>query len=168
MRNDGSLDGEATVTAWLDGQTQEVAPGGVVLLQPGESVTLFPGTHHAFWGEGGDAALGEVSTVNDDQTQEVAPGGVVLLQPGESVTLFPGTHHAFWGEGGDAALGEVSTVNDDQTDNDFPEPLARFSAIEEDQQPHRLPVSDYAALRQRGAPAEDQGAALDPQRASAL
>ena len=73
MRNDGSLDEEGTVTAWLDGQTREVAAGGVVILEPGESITLFPGTYHAFWGEGGDVALGEVSTVNDDQTDNYFP-----------------------------------------------------------------------------------------------
>jgi hypothetical protein len=27
-----------------------------------------PGDWHAFWGEGGDVLIGEVSTVNDDET----------------------------------------------------------------------------------------------------
>jgi D-lyxose ketol-isomerase len=54
------------VTAYLDGRAREVDPGTTVLLSPGESITLFPGTYHAFWGEGGDAAIGEVSSVNDD------------------------------------------------------------------------------------------------------
>ena len=73
MRDDGGLDEQGTVTAWLDGQKREVAAGGVIALQPGESITLFPGTFHAFWGEGGDVALGEVSTVNDDQTDNYFP-----------------------------------------------------------------------------------------------
>ena len=37
----------------------------------GESVTLMPGDLHAFWGEGGDVLIGEVSTVNDDETDNV-------------------------------------------------------------------------------------------------
>ncbi len=40
-------------------------------LQPGESVTLMPGNWHAFWGEGGDVLIGEVSTVNDDLTDNI-------------------------------------------------------------------------------------------------
>ena len=30
-----------------------------------------PGNWHAFWGEGGDVLIGEVSTVNDDLTDNV-------------------------------------------------------------------------------------------------
>ena len=40
-------------------------------LAPGESVTLMPGDSHAFWGEGGDVLIGEVSTVNDDVTDNI-------------------------------------------------------------------------------------------------
>ena len=40
-------------------------------LDPGESVTLLPGVWHAFWGEGGDVLIGEVSTVNDDLTDNI-------------------------------------------------------------------------------------------------
>ena len=36
-------------------------------MAPGESITLKPGIWHAFWGEGGDVLVGEVSTVNDDR-----------------------------------------------------------------------------------------------------
>ena len=38
---------------------------------PGESVTLLPGNWHAFWGEGGDVLIGEVSTVNNDLTDNI-------------------------------------------------------------------------------------------------
>ncbi len=31
-------------------------------------MTLLPGIWHAFWAEGSDALIGEVSTVNDDLT----------------------------------------------------------------------------------------------------
>ena len=30
-----------------------------------------PGVWHAFWAEGGDCLIGEVSTVNDDRTDNV-------------------------------------------------------------------------------------------------
>ena len=38
---------------------------------PGESVTLLPGDWHAFWGEGGDVLIGEVSTVNNHETDSI-------------------------------------------------------------------------------------------------
>ena len=66
MKPEGAVDEETKVTAHLDGRTREVDAGSVLLLTPGESITLFPGTYHAFWGEGGDALIGEVSSVNDD------------------------------------------------------------------------------------------------------
>ena len=58
-------------TVMLDGVPREVAAGEVIRLAPGESVTLMPGDWHAFWGEGGDVLIGEVSTVNDDETDNV-------------------------------------------------------------------------------------------------
>lgn len=54
-----------------DGIDREFAPGDKLQLAPGESVTLMPGDWHAFWGEGGDVLIGEVSTVNDDETDNV-------------------------------------------------------------------------------------------------
>lgn len=71
------------------------------------------------------------------------PGQKLRLAPGESVTLMPGDWHAFWGDGGDVLIGEVSTVNDDVTDNIFVDPIGRFAAIEEDEPPVHLLVSDY-------------------------
>ena len=44
---------------------------GPTVPDPGESVTLVPGDWHAFWGEGGDVLIGEVSTVNDDETDNI-------------------------------------------------------------------------------------------------
>ncbi|MEP5951190.1 MAG: D-lyxose/D-mannose family sugar isomerase, partial [Lentilitoribacter sp.] len=58
-------------TVWCDGLRREYAPGEKLKLAPGESVTLMPGDWHAFWGEGGDVLIGEVSTVNDDETDNV-------------------------------------------------------------------------------------------------
>jgi hypothetical protein len=54
-----------------DGLARTYAPGEVLRLAPGESVTLMPGDWHAFWGEGGDVLIGEVSTVNDDLTDNI-------------------------------------------------------------------------------------------------
>jgi D-lyxose ketol-isomerase len=54
-----------------DGIEVPYAPGQKLKLAPGESVTLMPGDWHAFWGEGGDVLIGEVSTVNDDVTDNV-------------------------------------------------------------------------------------------------
>ncbi len=54
-----------------DGIARTYRPGEKLRLAPGESVTLMPGDWHAFWGEGGDVLIGEVSTVNDDLTDNV-------------------------------------------------------------------------------------------------
>lgn len=54
-----------------DGIARDFAPGEKLQLAPGESVTLMPGDWHAFWGEGGDVLIGEVSTVNDDETDNI-------------------------------------------------------------------------------------------------
>ncbi len=58
-------------TVFCDGIARDFAPGEVLRLAPGESVTLMPGDWHAFWGEGGDVLVGEVSTVNDDETDNL-------------------------------------------------------------------------------------------------
>lgn len=54
-----------------DGIRRAYAPGEKFRLDPGQSVTLLPGDWHAFWGEGGDVLIGEVSTVNDDETDNI-------------------------------------------------------------------------------------------------
>lgn len=54
-----------------DGFDRVFAPGEKLRLAPGDSVTLMPGDWHAFWGEGGDVLIGEVSTVNDDETDNI-------------------------------------------------------------------------------------------------
>ena len=54
-------------TVWCDGIRRDYAAGDKLRLAPGESVTLRPGDWHAFWGEGGDVLIGEVSAVNDDE-----------------------------------------------------------------------------------------------------
>lgn len=54
-----------------DGIVRDYAPGEKLSFAPSESVTLRPGDWHAFWGEGGDVLIGEVSTVNDDETDNI-------------------------------------------------------------------------------------------------
>ncbi|MGR3714059.1 MAG: D-lyxose/D-mannose family sugar isomerase [Shimia sp.] len=60
-----------------DGIMREFQAGEKLRFAPGESLTLMPGDWHAFWGEGGDVLIGEVSTVNDDETDNIfrAPNG---------------------------------------------------------------------------------------------
>ncbi len=65
---DGSLDESSQVSVPVDGCIRTFDAGGILRLAPGESVTLLPGVFHAFWGEGKDVLIGEVSTVNDDAT----------------------------------------------------------------------------------------------------
>lgn len=67
----GDFGPDAGGTVLCDGMKRNFAPGEVLHLSPGESVTLMPGDWHAFWGEGGDVLIGEVSTVNDDLTDNV-------------------------------------------------------------------------------------------------
>ncbi|MBF9235319.1 D-lyxose/D-mannose family sugar isomerase [Microvirga alba] len=70
-RQDGGIDESADVSVPVDGVTRRLAAGGLLKLDPGESVTLLPGVWHAFWAEGRDVLIGEVSTVNDDLTDNV-------------------------------------------------------------------------------------------------
>ena len=62
--NDGLSSREVSVQC--DGVTRTVAAGGIVRLQPGESITLPTRLYHAFWAEDARVLVGEVSTVNDD------------------------------------------------------------------------------------------------------
>ncbi len=68
---EGRIDHKAEVVVATDGVIRRQGPGEVLRLAPGESVTLMPGNWHAFWGEGGDVLIGEVSTVNNDLTDNI-------------------------------------------------------------------------------------------------
>ncbi len=70
-RADGGIDAEAPVTVPCDGVERSLSADDLLSLEPGESVTLLPGIWHAFWAEGADVLIGEVSTVNDDVTDNV-------------------------------------------------------------------------------------------------
>lgn len=97
--------------------------------------------------EGEDFAEGEIDVSIDGFTRRLETGSQVTLSPGQSICLPPRLYHAFWGEagGGRVLVGEVSSVNDDHTDNRFNPPVGRFPDIEEDEEPYRLLVNDYAS-----------------------
>jgi len=68
---EGVIDKTTEVVVATDGVIRRQGPGEILRLNPGESVTLLPGNWHAFWGEGGDVLIGEVSTVNNDLTDNI-------------------------------------------------------------------------------------------------
>lgn len=69
--DDGKFADDRGGQVMCDGVVRDYAPGEKLKFAPGESVTLRPGDWHAFWGEGGDVLIGEVSTVNDDETDNI-------------------------------------------------------------------------------------------------
>ncbi|HHZ10307.1 MAG TPA: D-lyxose/D-mannose family sugar isomerase [Rhizobiales bacterium] len=82
-RADGGIDADAPVTVPCDGVERSLSAGGLLSLEPGESVTLLPGIWHAFWAEGADVLVGEVSTVNDDVTDNVFADPLARFSPVE-------------------------------------------------------------------------------------
>lgn len=68
---EGKIDPKAEVDVPTDGVKRKLRAGGLLKLEPGESVTLLPGVWHSFWAEGSDVLIGEVSTVNDDLTDNI-------------------------------------------------------------------------------------------------
>jgi hypothetical protein len=67
-RDTEELDTDSEVVVSIDGMRRHIKPGGKVVLQPGESITLEPYVYHCFYAEdgGGTVLGGEVSRVNDD------------------------------------------------------------------------------------------------------
>lgn len=66
--DDDSIDTNSEVKVYCDGCLRIVSPGGKIVLQPGQSITLTPRMFHKFWADedGGVLVCGEVSTINDD------------------------------------------------------------------------------------------------------
>jgi D-lyxose ketol-isomerase len=62
---DEGLDTSDVVVS-IDGVKRMVKAGDTVSLEPGESISIFNGLYHKFWGEGSRVLVGEVSSVNDD------------------------------------------------------------------------------------------------------
>jgi D-lyxose ketol-isomerase len=59
---------DTDITVSLDGVERTMKAGSVVMLKPGESITLPTRLYHKFWAEGAKTLVGEVSVVNDDLT----------------------------------------------------------------------------------------------------
>ncbi len=61
---------DTDVQVFSDGHTYSVAAGSDVILQPGQSLTLYPYTYHEFFvpEDGTKVLIGEVSMCNDDNT----------------------------------------------------------------------------------------------------
>jgi D-lyxose ketol-isomerase len=59
------LDTNRDVHVSMDGIQRTVKAGGILQLEPGESISLVQRLYHKFWGEG-RVLVGEVSLVNDD------------------------------------------------------------------------------------------------------
>jgi hypothetical protein len=59
---------DSAFTLSVSGMPRKLAPGGRVILTPGESITLPPGTVHEYWARPGCGPVlsVEVSSVNDD------------------------------------------------------------------------------------------------------
>ncbi|KPP86325.1 MAG: hypothetical protein HLUCCA08_12800 [Rhodobacteraceae bacterium HLUCCA08] len=84
-------------------------------------------------------------TVWIDGAEFPAFGQVHRLTAGQAITIPRGLQHRFWGEGAPVFVAEVSQCNDDRGDNFFLEPLGRFSAVDEDEDPYRLLWNEAAA-----------------------
>ncbi len=61
------FDRESSVIVYVDGIRTMLKAGGILTLEPGQSVTLPQKLYHSFWGEG-KVLVGEVSKINDDHT----------------------------------------------------------------------------------------------------
>ena len=57
----------------MDGVHKTIAPGTVIEIQPGNSITLTPYMYHRFYAKtgAGDLVVGEVSKVNDDHKDNI-------------------------------------------------------------------------------------------------
>ncbi|SMR83498.1 hypothetical protein SAMN04488030_3419 [Aliiroseovarius halocynthiae] len=99
--DDGNFAPDRGGVVQCDGVSRSFAPGEKLRLQPGESVTLLPGDWHAFWGDGGDVLIGEVSTVNDDETDNVFRepiGRFAEIEEDEAPTHLLVSDYATWME----------------------------------------------------------------------
>jgi D-lyxose ketol-isomerase len=59
---------QSPILVTCDGIRRQVEPGGIVILGPGESITLTPYLYHTFYAVDGHGLVGEVSSVNDDDS----------------------------------------------------------------------------------------------------
>jgi D-lyxose ketol-isomerase len=57
---------QTPVSVTCDGICRHMDAGGIVILGPGESITLTPYLYHQFYAIDGPGLIGEVSSINDD------------------------------------------------------------------------------------------------------
>jgi D-lyxose ketol-isomerase len=55
------------VRVLVNGEERFVSGNGILYINAGERITLFPGVYHEFWPVSEYAIIGEVSTANDDE-----------------------------------------------------------------------------------------------------
>jgi D-lyxose ketol-isomerase len=85
----------------VDGIKRTVAPGGTVVLTPGESICLEPYVYHRFYGQKdrGKVLVGEVSAVNDDTADNrflEAPGRFPEIEEDEKPLHLLSTDYQEW------------------------------------------------------------------------
>ena len=70
---DGAPDLTRPVRLYRDGELYEAAPGEIIEIAVGDSITLEPYVYHRFFAKPGcgDLLIGEVSRINDDATDNV-------------------------------------------------------------------------------------------------
>ena len=70
---DGKPDFSVPVRVLRDGEYYDAAPGEIIEIHTGNSITLEPGVFHRFFAKtgAGDLVIGEVSKINDDNTDNV-------------------------------------------------------------------------------------------------
>ena len=90
------------VVVQVDGLTRTLEAGGVLLLGPGESVTLRPRQYHQVTARGGPVLAGEVSSVNDDHADNAfleALGRFPVIEEDEApYRLLVGDYQQDWSE----------------------------------------------------------------------
>ncbi len=64
------LDFQKKIKIEIDSIVHIVKPGEIVVLEPGQSITVAPRVYHEFWSDK-RVLIGEVSTVNDDKTDNI-------------------------------------------------------------------------------------------------
>jgi len=71
--SDDRLDQNSAVSVKMDGIFHTFAPGEIVRVKPGGSITLTPGLFHRFWADqdSGELVIGEVSSINDDVSDNI-------------------------------------------------------------------------------------------------
>ena len=70
LSDDSDKFSDRAISVSVDGVARTIAPGGRVILEPGESICLEPYVYHTFYAEPGygPVVVGEVSDVNDDES----------------------------------------------------------------------------------------------------